>query len=114
MVEDKERTEKSHDSNTPKKPSGVTDTNPVTPIIESPKANVASDSGSSPARYAGKFDPKAIAKKAVASSVTVNALGKDLSIPDLVKTSTVLPSPVKGFQADMSPTAFIGTSKGMF
>ncbi|POS88177.1 pre-mRNA-processing ATP-dependent RNA helicase-like protein PRP5 [Erysiphe pulchra] len=113
MVEDKERIEKGHDSNSSKKPTSGSDMNPVTSTIESPKANVASENGSSPAPYAGKFDPKAIAKKAVASSITANALGKDLSIPDLVKASNILPSPVKGFQADMSPTAFIGTSKAV-
>ncbi|RKF61502.1 Pre-mRNA-processing ATP-dependent RNA helicase prp5 [Erysiphe neolycopersici] len=111
MVEDKERIEKGNDSNVSEKSSSGLDVNPVTSTIKSPKSNLASDNGSSPAPYVGKFDPKAIAKKAVASSITVNALGKDLSIPDLMKTSTILPSPVKGFQADMSPTAFIGTSK---
>ncbi|KAI6250426.1 Pre-mRNA-processing ATP-dependent RNA helicase prp5 [Erysiphe necator] len=111
MVEDKERIEKSQISNVSQKPLSESDNNQTTSNVESPKVHDTTDNCSPPAPYAGKFDPKAIAKKAVASSSAVNALGKDLAIPDLVKASTILPSQVQGFQADISPTAFIGTSK---
>jgi ATP-dependent RNA helicase DDX46/PRP5 len=68
----------------------------------------------SPAPYAGKFDPKAIAKKAVASSSSANALGNDLPLKELSKASATLTSSVKGLQADKKQTAFNSTSIGMF
>jgi ATP-dependent RNA helicase DDX46/PRP5 len=67
----------------------------------------------SPQPYAGKFDPKAIAKKAVANSSSATTLGKDLPLKELTKASATLPSSVKGLQADKKPTAFNSTSKGM-
>ena len=65
---------------------------------------------SSPAPYAGKFDPKAIAKKAVLSSNAGNALGNDIPLKELSKASATLTSTVIGLQADKKPTAFNSTS----
>ena len=62
--------------------------------------------------YAGKFDPKAIAKRATASSAVVNALGKDVPIKGLAKASAVVPSTVKGLQADKKPTASPNANTG--
>jgi ATP-dependent RNA helicase DDX46/PRP5 len=42
----------------------------------------------SPAPYAGKFDPKAIVKKAHASTATIDVLGADVAAPQLPKQST--------------------------
>ncbi|EON61350.1 hypothetical protein W97_00564 [Coniosporium apollinis CBS 100218] len=51
---------------------------PMSPTVTTP----ALPSGNaSPAPYAGKFDPKAIAKKATGSSTNANALGIDVSVP---------------------------------
>lgn len=38
-----------------------------------------------PANYAGKFDPKAIAKKSNGGPSTSSLLGKDVTVPDSVK-----------------------------
>lgn len=65
-----------------------------------------------PTNYAGKFDPKAIAKKAGVSASSAHALGKDLPLKELSKASATLTSTVKGLQADKKPTAFNSTSKG--
>ena len=112
MAEDKERKEKDAATAGPKRLLDDTD----------PKANASPSLGSpaspgtplnlSPAPYAGKFDPKAIAKKAVASSSSVTTLGKDIPLKEISKTSATLTSKVKGLQADKKPTAFNSTSEG--
>lgn len=67
----------------------------------------------SPKPYAGKFDPKAIAKKATSHSHAATTLGKDLPVKELPKASALSSSMVKGLQADKKPTAFSSTSTGM-
>ena len=81
------------------------------PAVGSP-LSPASSNAASPAPYAGKFDPKAIAKKAAASN-TVNNLGREMPVNDLSKASATLTSTVKGLHADKKPTAFNSTSNGM-
>ncbi|RDL41968.1 uncharacterized protein BP5553_01947 [Venustampulla echinocandica] len=83
------------------------------PAVVSPASPGTPTTAASPAPYAGKFDPKAIAKKAVASSNNANAMGKDLPLKELTKASATLPSSVKGLQADKKPTAFNSNSNGM-
>jgi len=116
MAEDKERKEKggvavsgtkkllddadSKTNGSPSVESPASPGTPGTPAIVSPKP------------YAGKFDPKAIAKKAVASSNSNTALGKDIALKGLTKASATLPSTVNGIQADKKPTAFNSTSNG--
>ncbi|APA14811.1 hypothetical protein sscle_13g095810 [Sclerotinia sclerotiorum 1980 UF-70] len=117
MAEDKERKEKELAAGGTRKllddidqkangsssqPSPNTPTTPSTSAISGDLA---------PTNYAGKFDPKAIAKKAVASSSSAHALGRDLPLKELSKTSATLTSTVKGLQADKKPTAFNSTSK---
>ncbi len=57
---------------------------PSSPIVK--KSPVVSSNGS-PAPYAGKFDPKAIAKKAQASAANSDVLGADVAAPQLLKQS---------------------------
>jgi ATP-dependent RNA helicase DDX46/PRP5 len=85
----------------------------ASPTTASPVSPSTPMSVSSPAPYAGKFDPKAIAKRAAASSSTASALGNDIPVKELVKASATLPSTVKGVQADKKPTAFTSSSTGM-
>jgi ATP-dependent RNA helicase DDX46/PRP5 len=113
MAEDKERKEKDLaaggtrkilddiDQKANSSPSQTSPASPGTPIA-------------SPAPYAGKFDPKAIAKKAITSSSVMNTLGKDLPLKELSKASATLTSTIKGLQADKKEPAFNSTSKGMF
>ncbi|KAI1000008.1 Pre-mRNA-processing ATP-dependent RNA helicase [Podosphaera aphanis] len=78
------------------------------PVVGSP----ASPSGKTeklPSPYAGKFDPKAIAKKAVGSSNTISTLGKDLAIAEVIKASTTLPS--RNLPTEKNTKAFDTTPK---
>ena len=50
---------------------------PITPVQENGTA--------SPAPYAGKFDPKAIAKKVSGSSAAAEKLGDDIALPSIAK-----------------------------
>lgn len=112
MAEDKERKEKDLAAGGTRKllddidqkangtPLPGSPASPVTPII------------SSPVPYAGKFDPKAIAKKAVANTNSVTTLGNDVALKELSKASATSTSTVKGLQADKKPTAFNSTSSG--
>jgi ATP-dependent RNA helicase DDX46/PRP5 len=65
-----------------------------------------------PAAYAGKFDPKAIAKKAAASAPTgATTLGRDVALPDVTKTSATLTPSATRLKADSS-TASTSSSTG--
>jgi ATP-dependent RNA helicase DDX46/PRP5 len=113
MAEDKERKDKGL--------AATSGTKPVIDVVDSKSSGTPTSSSespgilniASPTPYAGKFDPKAIAKKAVASSSshTANALGKDIA---LSKASATLNSTVKGIQADKKPTAFNSTPLGSY
>ncbi|KAK0104537.1 pre-mRNA processing RNA-helicase [Cadophora gregata] len=112
MAEDKERKEKELAAGGTRKLLDEIDqkTN-GTPSVASPASPSTPVSLASPAPYAGKFDPKAIAKKAVANSSSTSAIGKDLPLKELTKASATLTSSVKGLQADKKTTAFNSTSK---
>ena len=83
-------------------PSPASPATPGTPKIVSPEP------------YAGKFDPKAIAKKAVSNSSGASMLGKDMPIKELSKASATLTSSVKGLPADKKPTAFNSTANSKY
>jgi ATP-dependent RNA helicase DDX46/PRP5 len=114
MAEDKERKEKElaaggtrklleeMDQRTNGSPATASPVSPSTPM-----------SVASPAPYAGKFDPKAIAKRAAASTSTAATLGKDIPVKELAKASAILPHTVKGLQADKKPAAFTSSPSGM-
>jgi len=86
MAEDKERKEKELAAGGTRKLLDEIDqkTN-GTPSVASPASPSTPLSLASPAPYAGKFDPKAIAKKAVANSSSTSTLGKDLPLKELTK-----------------------------
>ncbi|KUJ20615.1 pre-mRNA-processing ATP-dependent RNA helicase-like protein PRP5 [Mollisia scopiformis] len=109
MAEDKERKEKELAAGGTRKLLEEIDQKANgSPSLGSPASPAAV---ASPQPYAGKFDPKAIAKKAVANSSSANTLGTDLPLEELTKASATLPSSVKGLQADKKPTAFNSSSK---
>ena len=66
----------------------------ASPAVASPgsPATAAISEATSPTPYAGKFDPKAIAKKASAVSADSLTLGKDALVPVNVKSSASLSS----------------------
>jgi ATP-dependent RNA helicase DDX46/PRP5 len=113
MAEDKERKEKDLAAGgTRKLLDDIDQKANGTRDVASPASPATPNSLASPAPYAGKFDPKAIAKKAVSSSSST--LGKDLPLKELTKASATLTSSVKGLQADKKPTAFNSSSNGTF
>ncbi|KAN0117407.1 P-loop containing nucleoside triphosphate hydrolase protein [Hyaloscypha variabilis] len=112
MAEDKERKEKDLAAGGTRKLLDDLDQKAnASPSLGSPASPSTPNSIASPAPYAGKFDPKAIAKKAAANSTITSTLGKDLPLKELTKVSATLPSSAKGLlQADKKPTAFNSTS----
>lgn len=64
----------------------------------------------SPKLYAGKFDPKAIAKKATSGSLSTTKLGTDVALPELAKTSATLNSISTGPMANQSSATVNGSS----
>jgi ATP-dependent RNA helicase DDX46/PRP5 len=115
MAEDKERKEKDlAGGGTRKLLDDIDQKATASPSHESPASPGTPNSVASPAPYAGKFDPKAIAKKAAANSTATSTLGKDIPLKELTKASATLTSSVKGLQADKKPTAFNSTSNGKF
>lgn len=82
---------------------------PIAASPVSPATPVETTAPASPAPYAGKFDPKAIAKKAAAASSAANKLGTDIALPEIAKTSatrsTVNGSKANGILAQANGTA---------
>ncbi|CAG8978233.1 hypothetical protein HYALB_00010724 [Hymenoscyphus albidus] len=111
MAEDKERKEKDLAAGgTRKLLDDIDQKSNGSPAVASPASPETPKSIASPVPYAGKFDPKAIAKKAVANSTSTSTLGKDVPFKELTKASATLNSSVKGLQADKKPTAFNSNS----
>lgn len=75
----------------------------------SPATPVEIITPASPTPYAGKFDPKAIAKKATAASSAGSKLGTDIALPDVAKTSAINKSNVNGMKANTAPALANGT-----
>jgi ATP-dependent RNA helicase DDX46/PRP5 len=112
MAEDKERKERDRAAGGNRKLLDDIDQKANgSPATGSP-LSPASSNIASPVPYAGKFDPKAIAKKASASSNNASALGREIPLHELSKASATLTSTVKGLQADKKPTAFNSASNG--
>ena len=76
----------------------------------SPDTPVENDSPTSPAPYAGKFDPKAIAKKAAAASSAASKLGTDVALPEIAKASATTKSNVSGLKANGTSALVNGTT----
>lgn len=68
----------------------------------SPATPATTNGNVSPAPYAGKFDPKAIAKKATTASSNTSKLGTDIAVPEIAKASATK-SNVNGVKANNTP-----------
>lgn len=68
----------------------------------SPSTPPETSENASPAPYAGKFDPKAIAKKATTAPSSTSKLGTDIALPEIVKASATK-SNVNGLKANKTP-----------
>ncbi|KAL8645958.1 MAG: hypothetical protein Q9226_007066 [Calogaya cf. arnoldii] len=64
----------------------------------------------SPKPYAGKFDPKAIVKKATTGAASASKLGTDIALPEVAKTSATLNSISTGPKANHSIATVNGLS----
>ena len=70
------------------------------PAPASPNSPAVPNEDASPAPYAGKFDPKAIVKKATASSSGTTKLGTDVALPETAKASATLHSNTTALRAN--------------
>lgn len=68
----------------------------------SPATPTTTNGNVSPAPYVGKFDPKAIAKKATTASSSTSKLGTDIAVPEIAKASATK-SNVSGLKANITP-----------
>ena len=64
-----------------------------------------------PTHYAGKFDPKAIVKKAHTASTTASKLGLDIALPEQPNVSVAPTSETNGVKAG-KPTATQSQAQG--
>ena len=78
----------------------------ASPISPSMLAETNGNTSSAP--YAGKFDPKAIAKKATTASSSTSKLGRDIALPDIAKASATK-SDVNGLKANKTPALANGS-----
>ncbi len=75
----------------------------VSPVAgDSPETTEEANGGVSPKPYAGKFDPKAIAKKATSGSAGATKLGTDVALPEIAKASATLNSASTGPKANQT------------
>ena len=72
------------------------------PLVPSPSTPDPVNGDTSPTPYAGKFDPKAIVKKATTGSTGVTKLGTDIALPEISKASGPLNSTHTGLKANKS------------
>lgn len=72
----------------------------IATTVASPASPDSPDDDASPIPYAGKFDPKAIARKATAGSANVTKLGTDVALPDIAKASAAINSNSTGSKAN--------------
>lgn len=84
----------------------------ASPTLLSPGSPASTSGPVSPATpYAGKFDPKTVAKRAAVNNATNVALGNDVTVPTIPKPAE-LKKPSTGIGAN-KPKAGAGTSLGM-
>ncbi|KAI4267505.1 MAG: hypothetical protein LQ337_008316 [Flavoplaca oasis] len=77
--------------------------------MPSPEASEV-NGDASPEPYAGKFDPKAIVKKATTGAASATKLGTDIALPEVAKTSATLNSLSTGPKANHSLATVNGSS----
>lgn len=77
----------------------------LTPAVENPAASETHVDEVSPTPYGGKFDPKAIVRKATATSAGVAKLGTDIALPEIVKAPPNLHPNNTGFKANKTADA---------
>ncbi|KAG8525566.1 pre-mRNA processing RNA-helicase [Bacidia gigantensis] len=85
----------------------------IPPAVDSPQSPatpVETSDPSSPVPYAGKFDPKAIAKKTATTPSTASKLGADIALPGTTKTSAGVTSTKPSLTANNHVASAKGSS----
>ena len=85
----------------------------VSPAVASPvspSTPTATNGDASPIPYAGKFDPKAIAKKKASASSSASKLGTDIALPEIAKASATTKPTANGLKADKTVALANGSS----
>lgn len=72
----------------------------ISTAVASPASPESPNDDASPIPYAGKFDPKAIARKATAGPASVTKLGTDVALPEIAKASAAINSNSTGSKAN--------------
>ena len=83
-------------------PAVASPVSPSTPAVASEDA--------SPVPYAGKFDPKALAKKKASASSSTSKLGTDIALPEIAKASATIKPTANGLKADKTVALANGSS----
>ena len=81
----------------------------LSPAVSSPQSPATQGVDAAPAAYAGKFDPKAIAKNAAQTPAAPSVLGNDVAVPSSAKTSGAQTARVQASKASGN-----APSPGMF
>lgn len=76
----------------------------------SPSTPSATKGDASPVPYAGKFDPKAIAKKKASASASASKLGTDIALPEIAKASATIKPTASALKADKTVALANGSS----
>ncbi|KAL4809658.1 hypothetical protein BDV18DRAFT_83302 [Aspergillus unguis] len=71
----------------------------VSPAVSSPQSPATQGVDTAPAPYAGKFDPKAIAKNAAQSPAAPSVLGTDVAVPSSAKPAAGQPAKLQEIKA---------------
>ncbi len=80
------------------------------PAVASPASPDTPQEDAAPVPYAGKFDPKAIAKKASSATTAASKLGTDVALPQNVKASATLTSNNAAVKANKPAALANGTN----
>ncbi|KAL4976755.1 hypothetical protein BDW66DRAFT_150717 [Aspergillus desertorum] len=71
----------------------------LSPAVSSPRSPATKGVDATPAAYAGKFDPKAIAKNAAQTPAAPSVLGNDVAVPPSAKSLGAQMAKVQGSEA---------------
>ena len=75
-----------------------------------PQDDTVDQDTTAPVPYAGKFDPKAIAKRASSNTSGASKLGTDVALPQTIKASATLTSKNTAVKADKPVALANGTA----
>ncbi|KAL5045740.1 Pre-mRNA-processing ATP-dependent RNA helicase prp5 [Aspergillus fruticulosus] len=85
----------------------------LSPAVNSPQSPATQGADAAPAAYAGKFDPKAIAKNAAQTPAAPSVLGNDVAVPPSARASGAQTAKVQDSKASSNaPSPAVLKAKG--